>query len=263
MLPMYCAFENDRSGDHAAISRVRPGWPSMALVCQFLAKRSGIQISPQTMERWLRMWAWIFLMDKLIDESPLESRPEARRFLEELLVSNDPAGLASKENADLVSVLALFNSSMLELEPIHQRERFTSLALKMADQALEKASATHVLPYAKILLHEGKLAAVLAATCLNARELKNRRAFRRFLGDFALLLRAAFLADHSRDFENDFEEARTLISPTPLRRGFLLACSGPQVVPVLVSNPRVVSVMLESEDAMKLQLANLAARVHV
>jgi hypothetical protein len=252
MPPFYYRFKADGALPYDAVRRADRGWLAIALHCHFLARCHGIEISLPTMERWTRMWALVFRLDDLLDESPPERRPCARRILERLLNSSDPLRDVPPEwiHEDLVPLLVLFNRSMLELDPA-QRSAFVTLVLKIADLSPEKSRTQHMWSYTRLLMREGVLTAALAATCMTDEELADRRAFRRFMASFGHLTPGGVLFDHGLDLREDFEADRTSVRPRAAKQLVLLCCGCLEVSPLVLFQGLTLNVLRQHARQME------------
>ncbi len=160
---------------YVATWRSNFGWLAIPYHQKYLAEKFGLLVSPQTMERWWRLWAWVYWLDGLLDNQPPELRDQARHYFDLLVKGElpDRDAFPSWVSSDLLAVVQLFNNSVEELGPA-ARYRIVDLASQIADYVPRKASRRWVWPYALDLVREGRLTVLpLAEACMTGRRAHN------------------------------------------------------------------------------------------
>ena len=223
MHPLYCTFPGDAQLPYDALWRTHCGWLASAIYAQAAATASGITVSRQTLERWLRFGAFALLLDQLIDDQPPEHRPVAHQIYSQLVsgVRLEPNEVPEWVNPDLLVVAGLFHNATHELQ---RQSEIQPLALLFLEHASAKARETNPQRYSAEVAQEGRLMGYLMAELMTSgeREGRHHRRFAKWFGQFAA---GGALFDAARDLRRDFESQRSSVEPTAKNRRTVLARS--------------------------------------
>jgi hypothetical protein len=240
MHPFFSPFENDDTGNYASVWSAHPGWLAIATQARDMAKWCGItEISPQTMERWLRLWALAYALDSLIDDHPPALRHEAGQIFEQVLTAPDTANnLPGWVDSNVVPLARLLKNAMSELGPSAWND-CAEAALKIRDIGKLKANERRLRPYLRLIKTEAEWTARLVFVCMNSEERRHVR-YSNFACAFNHLATGGGFYDHARDLGEDYEEGLTLVKPNKLKAGLLLL-RGVLEVAKFTLHPRVAT----------------------
>lgn len=227
VVPEYYTFPGDEAFDYLALWRVTYAYLAVSTHIHNLAYRCGLKVSAETMERWLRLWAVVRMLDNLIDDYP-EHRHEAdilfKRILEDpsLSAADLPTWIDSEAQAntrqpnareDILQVVGLLRNSMKELGPESWR-MLTMVGLKIRDIVPLKMQTDCLRTYRSVLVYEGQLTADLTLACVGSKERQMRWQYRRFSGAVERFCILTGIYDHRRDISRDYEMARINVVPS-------------------------------------------------
>jgi hypothetical protein len=220
-------FRAEEGHHYPALLRVSFIWLAVAYHQGYLAQKFGLAVSRETMERWLRLWAFIFWLDELLDSQPLKHHPQTREVFRRLLKGVPPEQCEIPDNmsTDICDIAVLFHNAA---EPLSQaqRDRLVELGLEIADYVPVKAARRWVWPYARGLVREGRLAAMMSELCLTESERDaTPRCYRRYVREFRAIGIAGTLHDSATDLGEDLEAGRSKVPPNKLNYYILMAWS--------------------------------------
>ncbi|EDK72228.1 hypothetical protein TM7_0653 [candidate division TM7 genomosp. GTL1] len=220
MRPLFFTFIGDEAHDYSAVWAAHPGWLAITYEARDFARWCGLdEISPQTMERWLRMWALVYVLDSLLDDTPLALRQKASECFERMLTTAEE--LPEWIDTDAISLVALLRAAIEELEE-GTWDTWVQTAFAIRDIGVLRADEYRSWPHLRLLVREAKLTAQLAFICMNAEERRRRIRYRRFAGAFTYLAIGGGLYDHARDLYGDHAYGLTAIQPSRLNARLIL-----------------------------------------
>lgn len=235
MKPLFFTFNGDEELDYSVIWSAHPGWLAISTHGRDFARWCGLEIiSPQTMERWIRMWALVYFLDELIDDQPVDRRQEAgelfRRLLEDphLRISELPEWV----RPDLIMLVALLRNAMQELGP-ESWNQWTATALTIRDLGTAKASQRRLRSYLHVLVQEARLTAQLAFVCIATHEQHQQLRYCRFEAAFTHLAVGGVIYDHAQDLYEDYANCLSKVPPNRHRSRIILVRGMFEVVGLL------------------------------
>jgi hypothetical protein len=244
--PFFWAFAPEEDLLYGAIHRVGSDWGTIAYVQKHVANISGLTISPQTMERWMRLWSCVHLLDDLLDKQPMNRRQLARHYFDRLISGEQP----KREeyplwvSTDVLDVVELFNNSVIELGSTC-RERIVRIATAIADYGPRKAASWWVWTYAWKVAREGRLTAELAEACMTETErTQSPQAYRRFSREFTAVAASSNVRDHAMDLWRDHDSGLTRVPAHELNYCILIGWFG--IFTRSVYHPRYSRQLLEA-----------------
>ncbi|EDK72719.1 hypothetical protein TM7_0127 [candidate division TM7 genomosp. GTL1] len=128
------------------------------------------------MERWLRMWALVYVLDSLLDDTPLALRQKASECFERMLTTAEE--LPEWIDTDAISLVALLRAAIEELEE-GTWDTWVQTAFAIRDIGVLRADEYRSWPHLRLLVREAKLTAQLAFICMNAEERRTLATFKK------------------------------------------------------------------------------------
>jgi|GEM_PF-6843061 len=225
----YHTFPGDEAFDYFALWRVTYAYLAVSSHIHNLALRCGLKVSAETMERWLRLWAAVRMLDNLVDDYP-EHRREAGLLFKHILEDSsltaadlpkwmDPDTRDDSRQPDvrkdILQVVGLLRNSMKELGD-DSWQMLCAFGLEIRDTVPLKMQTSQLRAYRSLLVYEGWLTAELILVCTGPKERQMRWQHRRFRGALNRFCTLTGIYDHRQDLVQDYEAAR--INVTPSRR---------------------------------------------
>lgn len=189
------------------------GYMSSVSTLYGAARGFGMDLDSQTFERWKRLGATAGIIDDLLDNAPdlcgalsvyeqsLERTATGNLFTEPLYTSSEL----------VIAAKLLYNS--VAILPRETQEALYANARTIGELALQKAGCNTIESYIDLLGEEATRTSELV-TLASSLEVREQPQFKRFREWCEQAVLFATLADHTRDFRNDYKHRRTLVRPS-------------------------------------------------